>query len=104
MTNFELMAKLINLVGEDQKQNEILKQAVIALVDIEKGSASDPKPEAKKKAAATQQKEKPKRKTSIDWGKAGACRKAGWDYHKIADELGCSYSAVYNHFNEERKS
>ena len=103
MTNFELMAKLINLVEEDSKQNEILKQAVIALVDLEKGTAADPKPEAKKKASATQQKEKPKKK-SIDWGKAGACRKAGWTYQQIADECGCSYNAVYNHFNEERKS
>lgn len=31
---------------------------------------------------------------SIDYGKVKALRKAGWSYSKIAEEMGCSKSAV----------
>ena len=41
-----------------------------------------------------------RRRKQIDWGKAEACRRAGWSIEKIADELGCSGQTVRNHFKK----
>lgn len=36
----------------------------------------------------------------LDTGKMEALRAAGWSYKKIAAELGCAESTVWNHFNK----
>ena len=77
---------MFDLMVEEYEHKKVA--AVAAKADKVKAAAS-PKAKAQPKG---------KRK-AIDWPKAEACRKAGWDYTKIADELGCSYATVYNHFN-----
>lgn len=96
MNNLEMAMKLIDLIGVDQKQNEILKAAIKRLLaDVDNVKTTE-----KAAVKAESKKAKPTvRKKPIDWPKAEACRKAGWDYAKIADELGCAYQTVYNHFN-----
>ena len=92
MTNIEFARELIKLIGDDPKQNEILKGGLLEIIKEPEKNAVQEKPKAKPKEKKTKK---------IDWPKAEACRKAGWDYTKIADELGCSYATVYAHFNKE---
>ena len=40
------------------------------------------------------------RKKKVDIGKMEALRAAKWPYKKIAAELGCAESTVWNHFNK----
>lgn len=54
---------------------------------------ADEKPEPETKPAAKQAKPKQPRKR-IDWGKVGACYKAGWSAEKIADEVGASLYTI----------
>lgn len=38
--------------------------------------------------------------SNIDYGKAEALRKAGWNIGDIAEELGCAKSTIYNYFSD----
>ena len=120
MTNLELAKQLLFMIDtESSVQNMVLVNAVARLLDEpdekaqdetdpeeseqkleepERKEAEKRKPEPKEKRDA----EKPKKaaKKQIDWGKAGACLKAGWPVSKIADELGCSEAAIYAHFKK----
>ena len=105
MTNKQLAVKLLLMTepGENEK-NEVLIQSAarLLLADIEsaeadQGHAKEEKKE-KKEQKKTEKKGNPKKR--IDWGKADACRKAGWPISKIADELGCSETAIYAHFKK----
>lgn len=100
MTNNELALSLVQIIEPKTERDAVIKAAAIALLSKDAASAeSDPR-SASKKAAAPKQ-ETRKKRVAIDWAKAEACRKAGWDYMKIADELGCSYATVYKHFKEK---
>lgn len=111
MTNNRLAAELVKLMGGGPEQNEILKTAIIDLLQEDDPKEERPATDEKKKTAAEkkpaaaqkqQTKAKPEKK-EYDWGKAEACRRAGWSVAKIADELGCSVQTVYNHFKEKEK-
>lgn len=39
---------------------------------------------------------RPAKRLRIDWGKVGACYKAGWSAEKIADEVGASVVTIRN--------
>ena len=120
MTNLELAKQLLFMIDtESSVQNMVLVNAVARLLDEPDEKAQDKtdpeevEPEQEKPERKKEEKEKPdpkeKReakktkktvKKQIDWGKAGACLKAGWPVSKIADELGCSEAAVYAHFKK----
>ena len=87
MTNKELAIELLDMIPRDDVKTAVLINAVMRLLD----EPDQAEPKVKKKTG---------RKKEIDWGKADACRKAGWSVPKIADELKCSEAAVYNHFKE----
>ena len=93
MSNVEIAIKLINVMDPSSVTDEAIKQAVLALL-------AEAEPKAEPKKAAAKPKTATKRK-KIDWPKAEACRKAGWDYQQIADELGTSYNTVYLHFRNK---
>ena len=105
MKTYEVVRELVKLMDDNQpKQKEILWPAFTKMFDLmveeyeaKKSTATAVKTSKVKAAATPKAKAQPKR-LKIDWPKAEACRKAGWDYTKIADELGCSYATVYNHF------
>ena len=111
MKTYEVVRELVKMMDDSQpKQKAILWDSFTKMFDLmieeyeAKRVTADAAQADKVMAAATPKaKAQPKRKTKIDWPKAAACRQAGWDYKKIADELGCSYATVYNHFNTERK-
>lgn len=100
MKTYEVVREVVKLMDDDQpKQKAILWDAFTKLFDL---MVEEYEKKPKKATAAAVKAPKPKAKRgSIDWGKAEACWKAGWDYKKIADELGCSYHTIYNHFNEK---
>ena len=97
MKTYEVVRALVKMMDEDQpKQKEILWDAFTKMFDLMVAEYEQ------KKVATVKAKAEPKAKRKpIDWPKAEACRKAGWDFKKIADELGCSYNTVYNHFTKE---
>lgn len=97
MKNLEMAKKLIEMIdGKHAEEMEALKWAAILCID----SVNTKKEEAKKTATKATNK-KGGRKPSIDWGKAKACRAAGWSVPKIADELGCAEQTIYAKFKEE---
>lgn len=58
--------------------------------------------EPKEVPVKEQKEKKPRgRQTTIDWGKVGALRKAGWSVAKIADEMGIGQATVYRHLSEK---
>lgn len=98
MKNLETAKKLIEMIdGRHAEEMEALKWAAILCID----SVNMKKEEAKKTATKAAAKKKGGRKPSIDWGKAKACRAAGWSVPKIADELGCAEQTIYAKFKEE---
>ena len=94
MKTYEVVRELVKMIDDNQpKQKEILWDAFTKMFDLMVSEYEQ------KNVAVVKAKAEPKAKRkAIDWPKAEACRKAGWDYAKIADELGCSYATVYNHF------
>ena len=97
MTNKEMAVELLNLISADDPKKKVLVDAVLFLLDEpEKTPAPSKKPDEPKAEP-----KKRGRKPSIDWGKAKACRKAGWSVPKIADELQCSEQTIYAKFKEE---
>lgn len=120
MTNLELAKQLLFMIDtESSVQNMVLVNAVARLLDEPDEKAQDEtdpeeseqKPEEPERKEAEKKKPEPKdkrdakkpkkaAKKQIDWGKAGACLKAGWPVSKIADELGCSEAAIYAHFKK----
>lgn len=109
MTNLELAKQLLFMIDtESSVQNMVLVNAVARLLDEPDEKAQDEtdpeeseqKPEEPERKEAEKKKPKKTAKKQIDWGKAGACLKAGWPVSKIADELGCSEAAIYAHFKK----
>ena len=96
MTNNELAIKLLELIETDNPQ----LKAVLEAVRIVLSSPDVKSKPAAKQTAGDKPKSKGGRKPSIDWGKAKACRAAGWSIEKIADELRCSPATVRNKFRE----
>lgn len=97
MKNLEMAKKLIEMIdGKHAEEMEALKWAAILCID----SVNMKKEEAKKTATKAAAK-KTGRKSALDWGKAEACRRAGWTYEKIADELGCATVTVAKHFADK---
>lgn len=108
MKTYEVVRELVKMMDDNQpEQKKILWDAFTKSFDLmveeyedKKATAAAVKADKVKAAASPKAKAQPKgKRKAIDWPKAEACRKAGWDYTKIADELGCSYATVYNHFN-----
>ena len=108
MKTYEVVRELVKMMDDDHpKQKAILWDSFTKMFDLmveeyehKKVAAVAAKADKVKAAASPKAKAQPKgKRKAIDWPKAEACRKAGWDYTKIADELGCSYATVYNHFN-----
>ena len=108
MKTYEVVRELVKMMDDNQpEQKKILWNAFTDMFDLmveeyehKKVAAVAAKADKVKAAASPKAKAQPKgKRKAIDWPKAEACRKAGWDYAKIADELGCSYATVYNHFN-----
>lgn len=108
MKTYEVVRELVKMMDDNKpEQKKILWDAFTKMFDLmveeyehKKVAAVAAKAfEEKAKAAASPKAKVQSKRKKIDWPKAEACRKAGWDYTKIADELGCSYATVYNHFN-----
>ena len=114
MKTYEVVRELVKLMDDNQpKQKAILWDAFTKMFDlmveeyedrkytavIQKAADAAGASKVKATASPTAKAQPKGRRKAIDWPKAEACRKAGWDYAKIADELGCSYNSVYNHFN-----
>lgn len=93
MNNLEVIKTLVMMIEPKTELDGDLKKAAIALLEKE-APVKQAKPKAKPKTTG-------RKKLELDWGKAKACRDAGWSYAKIADELGCSEQTVYNHFKQE---
>lgn len=82
--------------GRKNSRNDLDKFSSVTSTAFEeepnaKGTTDDPEELPKKS---------PKKKQEIDVGKLFALKAAGWSVAKIADELGCSQAAIYNHINE----
>lgn len=60
----------------------------------------EPVQEEPKKADPVKTAPKKTKRKAIDKGKIGALYKAGWSVAKIADEMRCSQTAVYNALKE----
>ena len=105
MKTYEIVRSLTKMMDDNQpKQKAILWDAFTKMFDLMVEEYEDRKSTAViQKAVESKAKSvQPKRKrTKVDWGKAEACRKAGWDFVKIADELGVSYNTVYTHFKNK---
>ena len=113
MKTYEVVRELVKLMDDNQpEQKKILWDAFTKMFDLmveeyehKKVAAVAAKADKVKAAASPKAKAQPKgKRKAIDWPKAEACRKAGWDYTKIADELGCSYATVYNHFTSKTQA
>lgn len=94
---WDAFTKMFDLMVEEYEHKKVA--AVAAKAFEEKAVAT-----SKAKAAASPKAKVQSKRKKIDWPKAEACRKAGWDYTKIADELGCSYATVYNHFTSKTQA
>ena len=76
---------------------EIVELIKVSAYGDTSGKAPVQTPAAVETADATP---KPTRR-AIDWKKAQALRDAGWDYKKIADEIGSTYASVYAKLNKK---
>ena len=99
---FDVLDKrLIADIEEGAAEPEYIKEATMK---AEEPKAEEPKAEPVKEEVPVeeQKKKKPRgRQTTIDWGKVGALRKAGWSVSKIADEMRIGQSTVFRHFSEK---
>lgn len=69
---------------------KVMLKVANGLVLDEVEEKPEPKPEPEPRPAA-----KPKQpRKRIDWGKVGACYKAGWSAEKIADEVGATVGTI----------
>ena len=108
MTNIEIVKMLINALDSTGVQDEAIKKAALALLDLEetgepkakekKEPAKPPKGGPEKKAA---EKKPARRKSDFDIGKMNALLKAGWSIPKIADEMGVSAPTVRKYMQKE---
>ena len=102
MTNIEIVKMLINALDSTGVQDEAIKRAALALLDLE--GTEEPKAKPKKAAVkSTQQpvEKKPGVKKEFDTGKMNALLKAGWSVPKIADEMGVSDPTVRKYMKQE---
>ena len=99
MTNIEIVKMLINALDSTGIQDEAIKRAALALLDVE-----EPKPKPKKASVKSTQhpaEKKPGTKKEFDTGKMNALLKAGWSVPKIADEMGVSDPTVRKYMKQE---
>lgn len=103
MTNIEIVKMLINALDSTGVQDEAIKRAALALLDLE--GTGEPKAKAKKEPAKPPKggpEKKPARmKSDFDIGKMNALLKAGWSVPKIADEMGVSDPTVRKYMKQE---
>ena len=110
MKTYEIVRELWHMMKEAQPLDRaVLEDAYTKMFDLmveeyehrdQKATATAVKTSKVKTAADSGPKE-PKKRKPIDWGKAEACRKAGWDFRQIADELSVSYNTIYQHFKNK---
>lgn len=101
MTNIEIVKMLINALDSTGVQDEAIKRAALALLDLEGTEEPKAKP---KKAAVKSTQEPAEKKPSVrkfDTGKMNALLKAGWSVPKIADEMGVSAPTVRKYMQLE---
>lgn len=119
MTKFEVIRKMVERIRTADEMSEAMRMAVIDITVVEDARAmtpKEPKEEEPKPEEPEEPKEEPKeeepakepkpkktkkeRKSSVDSGKIGALRKAGWPIAKIADEMQITDQTVRNHLKK----
>lgn len=98
---------LINALDSTGVQDEAIKRAALALLDLEE--TGEPKAKAKKEPAKppkgaekkAAEKKPARKKSDFDIGKMNALLKAGWSVPKIADEMGVSAPTVRKYMQLE---
>lgn len=114
MTKYEVIRRMVERIQTADEISEAMKIAVIDVTVVEDAKAmtpEQPKPEEPEKKPEETKPDKPaeepkpkkkkkERKSSIDTGKIGALRKAGWSIAKIADEMQITDQTVRNHLKK----
>ena len=114
MTKFEVIRKMVERIRTADEMSEAMRMAVIDITVVEDARAMTPKAPEKEESKPEEPKEEPKkedpepkpkkakkeRKSSVDSGKIGALRKAGWPIAKIADEMQITDQTVRNHLKK----
>ena len=93
MTDKDIVLALLNKALK-HNEPEHIRTLIGASIAILEGDEAVTPQKAKKTA-------EPKKKKQLDHGKLIACYKAGWPIAKIADELGCTSTAVRQHLHKE---
>ena len=119
MTKYEVIRKMVERIRTADEMSEAMRMAVIDITVVEDARAMTPKEPEKEEPKQEEPKEEPKedepekpaeepkpkktkkeRKSSVDSGKIGALRKAGWPIAKIADEMQITDQTVRNHLKK----
>lgn len=84
--------------GTPEEINALIEMS--AYTDTLTAQASDPDPKETPKKTE-KQKTQPVPRRNLDWKKAEALKEAGWNFKKIAEEIGTTYQTVYGHFRAD---